>query len=442
MRLALCLALAAVAAPAAAQSVSISGNVSALVDHLPNVPRPGAAGADAVTELRLRAIVDAQIEPAPWLRFRFAALADGLAADRGGSVRGAAADALEAWAEVSGRLGDLRAGMTRLAWGRLDEVQPTDVINPIDVSRYLLDGRSEARMAVPLVRARFTPDDRVTLEGVLVPAFRHGRFDRLDEETSPFNLLNDLPPPVCAALPGVICDRWRFERHEPDGGDLQGGARLSLTTGRVDWSVSGWNGFMPFGLVTGPVPAAAPTLRLVHPRYTMVGGDVETVAGKWAIRGEAAYFPDRPVQTDNEATAYEGDSFEAGAGVDRRAGDFTLSGTVLFRRTHGWIKRPPSGFMGRLGFRDLYQETIHQSLSFVGGFSRTFNRDRVETRVFSLVNPADRAAFARGVLAWKPADDVAVETSIGWFIGDGDDVITQFGDRDFAYVRVKYYFGR
>jgi hypothetical protein len=62
--------------------------------------------------------------------------------------------------------------------------------------------------------------------------------------------------------------------------------------------------------------------------------------------------------------------------------------------------------------------------------------------VFALVNPEDEAAFVRGVLSWKPVADLAVETSIGWFVGEGDDAITRFGDRDFAYVRLKYYFGR
>jgi hypothetical protein len=81
-------------------------------------------------------------------------------------------------------------------------------------------------------------------------------------------------------------------------------------------------------------------------------------------------------------------------------------------------------------------------VSLVTGFSRTYNRDRVETRMFALINPADKAGFLRGVLSWKPLDDVAVETSVGWFAGEGDDVITQFGDRDFGYVRLKYFFGR
>jgi hypothetical protein len=438
----LCAALAA-AVPLHAQTASITGNVSAIVDHLPNVPAPGAAvGKDRVTELRLRAIVDAQLDARPWLRFRFAGVADGLAADRGGAVRAATADALEAWVELSGPGADLRAGMSRIAWGRLDEVQPTDVINPIDVSRYLLDGRSEARMAVPLVRARLFPSDRLTLEGIIVPHFRQGRFDRLDEPSSPFNLLADASPAE-AAFPGfcgpvfTCAERWSFTR-EPLEGRVQAGARATVTTGRVDWSLSGWRGFLPFGLVARGDPRTG-IASLEHRRFTMLGADFETVRGKWAIRGEAAFFPARPTQGGAGVGIFESDALEAGAGVDRRAGDFTLSATVLLRadaRRH----RTPEWPLPRQPYKIVDERLT--DVSIVGGFSRTFNRDRVETRVFSLVNPEDRAAFVRGVLAWKPADDVAVETSIGWFIGEGDDLITRFGDRDFGYVRLKYYFGR
>ena len=422
------------ATAAAAQSTTFTGSASALVDHLPNVPAPGLATSGATraaTELRLRLMIDTQVDPRPWLRLRLAGVADGLAADRGGGVRDANADALEAWIELAGARADLRIGVGRLAWGRLDEVQPTDVINPIDVAKFLLEGRSEARLAVPLVRARLLGGESIRLEGVLVPAFRAGTFDRLDEATSPFNLLLDLPGPACP--PGVPCPpRWTFVRDSPESGAMQGGARVSATTGRVDWSVSGWNGFVPFGLISGVSPSNPAALRLTHPRYTMLGADVETVIGQWALRAEAAYFPDRPLQVANQPAVFEGGSLEAGAGVDRRAGDFTLSGTVLLRREDTLTQVA----------RDVIHGDVRTSLSVVAGFSRTFNRDRVETRLFSLVNPGDNAAFVRGVLAWKPADDVAIETSAGWFAGEGDDVITRFGDRDFAYLRVKYYFGR
>src|SRR5688500_6347834 len=85
----------AAAAPCAqAQSTSLTGSLSAVVDVLPNVPR-----SDVIGELRLRAIADARFDAKPWLRFRFAGVADGLAADRNGTVRDARADALDVWVE-------------------------------------------------------------------------------------------------------------------------------------------------------------------------------------------------------------------------------------------------------------------------------------------------------------------------------------------------------
>ena len=416
-------ALALPAMPVHAQTTSITGSVSAIVDHLPNAP------AGAATELRVRALVDAAIDPAPWLRVRLAGVADGLAADRQGAVRDVAIDAREAWVEFAGRRGDLRAGAGRLTWGRLDEVQPTDVINPLDVATYLLEGRSEARLPVAFVRGRVFAGESLRLEGVIVPVFRRATFDRLDEASSPFNLLADLPPPPC--LPGFECaGEWSFARETPDAGRLQGGARLGVTSGRVDWSVSAWRGFEPFALVDGL--AGAFTLRQTHPRYTMLGADMETVTGPWAWRAEAAYFPGRSLQVEGESAVFEGDSLEAGAGLDRRAGDFTLSATVLVRR---------QDVATRASAPDALAISVRTNVSLVGGFSRTYARDRFETRVFTLVNPEDRAAFLRGVLTWKPADDVVVESSVGWFAGEGDDVITRFADRDFVYLRMKYYFG-
>ena len=93
----------------------------------------------------------------------------------------------DAFAELTaGRL-DVRAGFARVVWGRLDEIQPTDVVNPLDVSRFFFEGRSEARLPVALVRASVFLSDAASVEAVYVPVFRRGRFDLLDEPTSPFN---------------------------------------------------------------------------------------------------------------------------------------------------------------------------------------------------------------------------------------------------------------
>ena len=48
-----------------------------------------------------------------------------------------------------------------------------------------MEGRSEARLPVGLVRARTFLPRSTTLEAVYVPHFRRGRFDQLDEPSSP-----------------------------------------------------------------------------------------------------------------------------------------------------------------------------------------------------------------------------------------------------------------
>ena len=127
-------------------------------------------------------------------------------------------------------------GASRIVWGRLDEFQPTDVVNPLDLSKFLLEGRSEARLSVGLVRGRVFLPGSATLDLIAVPGFRAGRFDQLDEPSSPFNFASfrrrlsnaafrRSGPRACRAAPGsaprpaawiggprLIADSGRFPR--------------------------------------------------------------------------------------------------------------------------------------------------------------------------------------------------------------------------------------
>jgi hypothetical protein len=136
-----------------------------VLDHLPN--RDATRAARARTSRR-------KDRAGQRLRLTASGFAEGLLADRGGRVTDATAEAQELNAAFHARRFELTAGLGRVVWGRLDELQPTDVINPIDVSRFFFEGRSEARLSVPLVRARVFAGDRVSVEGVYVPFFRAG----------------------------------------------------------------------------------------------------------------------------------------------------------------------------------------------------------------------------------------------------------------------------
>ena len=413
-------------------TLTIGGAIAIVADVL---PREDAA------EARPQILVDFTGRRGQWLRYRAEVLVEGLAAHRdGGTATDFVARPRDAWVEVGGAHGDLRAGYGRLVWGRLDEIQPSDVINPLDTAKFLLDGRSAARLPVTFIRGRVMPSERLIFEGVLVPVFRRGTFDELDEPTSPFNLIRDAVLPAGVALsPGID-----YQTPATTWSNVSGGGRVLATIGRVDVAAAAYRGFDGFGIVQfvpefSPVPASpvgatpgegqvAPTVvgRLVEqfPRFTMISGDFETVAGEWAIRGELAAFVEKQFGGVTRPGVVDGRALDAGIGVDRRTGDYRVFGSVLVRRE--WSADEPA-----LGGTNV---------SLVGSVDRTFDRDRYLARAFAVVNPGDGSGFLRGLLVWTARDNLAVELSAGAFLGSGDDTISRFNGRDFVVARIKYSF--
>jgi hypothetical protein len=269
--------------------------------------------------------------------------------------------------------------------------------------------------------------DDAWLEGVYVPAFRRARFDLLDEDTSPFNITPDPQLAVCLAI-GCPPLPLPVEARRPDGswGNAQGGARFNATIGTLDWSVSTYRGFDAFPLVSLEAVGQSALLASTHPRFTMVGADFETVRGEWGMRGEVAVFVDDSFQGAN-LVVVPGASWDAGLGVDRRAGNYQFSGTVLVHR-----ERPDA-----VAGSGLEPRT---DLSLLFSSDRTFARERYRLRAFSVFNTSERSAFLRAIGVATLTDDLALEGSGGWFLGDGRDTIGRFDDSDFAYLRLKYYF--
>jgi hypothetical protein len=412
-----------------------SGTVSITSDLFPNRGNTG--------ELRARVFAEKVFDPHPALLVTLSGFAEGLLArrpvgapPRNGRVTDAVARVVDANVDYKTKRLDVMAGFTRIAWGRLDELQPTDVINPLDASRFFFESRSEARLPVALVRVRGYLTEQATLEAVYVPFFRRGRFDQLDEATSPFNVEAAFAPdtPVCLAigcptLPPVVIDRRDPAR---TAGNAQGGARFSTTNGRVDWSVSAFRGLEPFGFATAgsPAPSAAfLPIDVVHPRFTMVGGDLETVRGEWGLRAEVAAFLDDNFQSST-LRIVKGTSVDAGVGVDRKAGDYRVSATALFHR-------------------EAYEESIspgavpdrgRSDVSLIVSGDRSFSRERYGLRTFAVYNANESSGFLRAIATAKVRDNVTFEGSTGWFIGNGRDLVGRFGDSDFLYGRLKYYF--
>ena len=420
--------------PASAQTVqSPSGHVSLFADYVPN-------RGDTV-ELRGRVFAEEKINLSPRLHITASGFVEGLLARRpvtGDSrlptkrrVEDAVVRVQDAHVDFAAGRVNLLAGFARVAWGRLDEIQPTDVVNPLDVSRFLFEGRSEARLPVALLRARVFVSEAASIEGVYVPFFRRGRFDLLDEPSSPF--VPDTRPGsdlvVCLALGCPTPPLVFVQEPGRSAGNGQGGVRFSSTSGRVDWSLSAYRGFETFALYEFLPPAGnGPALVAGrHPRFTMVGGDFETVRGAWGIRGEVAAFLTDNFQAERIAVV-DGSSIDAGVGIDRKAGFYRVSGTVLLHRETYDEPLTPGAARDRT------------DLSLVVSADRSFARERYKVRAFGVANASQQSGFARVIASAELRDDLLLEGSAAWLLGDSDDVFGRLSDSDFACLRLKYHF--
>ena len=157
----------------------------------------------------------------------------------------------------------------------------------------------------------------------------------------------------------------------------------------------------------------------------MLGGDFETVTGPWVVRGEVAAFTRDAFQAPAAAAPLTGHSFDAGAAVDRKAGDYRISGQVL---VHAEAYDPAFGVAGRT------------DVSLIVSADRTFAREKYQGRLFGVYNPENASGFVRGIAGATLRDNVALEGSLGWFAGSGADAISRFADSDFVYLRLKYFF--
>jgi hypothetical protein len=361
--------------PLAAQGVD--GYASVMADAVP--------GAETA-ELRARVLAERRVDLGARVRLTAAGFVEGLVADRGrfGTRTDAVLRARELHAEVLWPRADLRVGLSRVVWGRLDELLPTDVVNPLDLTRFLFEGRAEARLAVPMVRARLLPGEAFSLDAVYVPIFTRARFDDLDEASSPFAIA---PP-----LPAVRREPPRTLRN------AQGGVRATATTGRVDWALTAYRGFEPLPEYVSEAGAISER----YPRFTLVGADFETVRGRWGIRGELAR---------------RGESVEGGAGLDRPAGEYRFASHLLVARRRG-----------------------DTDLSLVGSIERSWARATRSLRAFAVYNASEGSLFARAVATLSLRDHVGLELSGGAFAGRGDDVLGRLTSRDFLYVRLKVFY--
>jgi hypothetical protein len=216
---------------------------------------------------------------------------------------------------------DLRLGMQKFAWGKLDRYQPTDVLNVQRYSDPFLLDEEERKIAVPAMQASyFLPrrdwipeESRLTL--VWIPQYFPYRFPLLGERWFPPAGV----PPSSFPVPQLMTSipvGFRLNNTSPPSFSMANAgyaARLSGFARGVDYALCYYHGFdrAPAFRLTAeasgePLPvfpfvqnvSAQTTLSPVFRTIDLVGGDAAYAWGDFTVRIEGAFIAGRPFSRD------------------------------------------------------------------------------------------------------------------------------------------------
>ena len=201
---------------------------------------------------------------------------------------------------------DIRAGIQRFAWGRLDEYPSNDLLNPWDYTQFLVKPLEDRKIGVPSVSAIVNKGDW-TFDTVWVPVFVPYRLPLPNERWSGISGASAL-----SQIPNV-----EIVPAEPDlPSRTIGNGSIALRArhaGEVEWALNFFHGYDPkpvfrtTALVIDPQPGEV----LIDPGYTpdfhkitSFGVDAAAVTGAWSLRAEAAYILNRYYNIRSELWGY------------------------------------------------------------------------------------------------------------------------------------------
>jgi hypothetical protein len=201
---------------------------------------------------------------------------------------------------------ELRAGVQRYAWGRLDEYPINDLLNPWDYTRFILRTLEDRKIGVPSLSANLNRGNW-SLDAVWVPMLVPYRLPMPNERwfgESGISALTRIP-------------NGEVVPEEPDLpprtiGNSEAGLRVRHA-GDIEWALNLFYGYYPrpvfktTALVINPQPGKV----LIDPGFvpdfhkmTSIGMDAAAVKGDWSLRAETAYSFSRWFNTRQELWGY------------------------------------------------------------------------------------------------------------------------------------------
>lgn len=202
---------------------------------------------------------------------------------------------------------DVRAGIQRFTWGRLDEYPPNDLLNPWDYTQFLLKPLEDRKIGTPSVSATLNRGD-LTYDAVWVPVFVPYRLPMPDERWAGSSLASMLAQYIPNAR--IVPQQPDLPDHTIENSNI--GLRIKRS-GEIEWSLNFFHGYDPRPVFKTTAFTILPQggAVIVDPGYvpdfhriSVIGMDAAAVRGDLSLRAEAAYSFNRYLNIRRELWGY------------------------------------------------------------------------------------------------------------------------------------------
>lgn len=336
----------------------------------------------------------------------------------------------ELYLEHSGDILDLKLGIQRFAWGRLDEYPANDLLNPWDYTQFLRKPLEDRKIGVPSLSASVNSSDW-TYHSVFVPWLVPYRLSMPDERWSG---ISTRPIPNVEYAP----QEPNLPSRSIENSNV--GFR-ALRTGEIEFAVNLFHGYDPrpvfrsTSFVVEPIgdkilidPGSVPDFH----RITSFGMDTAFVKGDWSFRAEAAYAFNRYFNVKRELWGYpsvpapgvyplnpievKSDSLDYGLGTDYRPfedGLLTIQAqqTVIVDRTDA-----------------LYDRKVETILW--GSLKIGWLNQKLETGLLLAYNPEHGAIMTKANVGYTFTDSWKAGVSGIFFDGPSQSIFGRYGRND------------
>lgn len=391
----------------------------------------------------------------------------------------------EAYLDIYTDNADFRIGIQKFAWGRLDEINPTDNLNTEDLTQASLNEESERKIGVPALKANVYTD-LINIELGWVPRYVPYRLATSEERWFPPVLRAPDTIPTGTMIGDIpvtgIYEEIDLPAFTLDNSEL--GIRASRYIAGWDLSVSYFRGYDTMPVYTVPTEliinlenilsfdTAVDALAHVTPKLHQMqvfGCDFSTTYGPFTIRGEYAYFDGKyytrkteDVLADEITLAKQQDimeeflrelirsgftktrqtfllepdfelqmdSMKYGIGLDYIHGDTTLSGQLIQEYIPDYDSHKP------IRFNDGGYDTI-----ITLALKQYFLQNTMEANLDMIYNFNFKYYLVRPWLAYNFSDSIKATLGLIWLGGEDEySLIGQYEDNDQVYAKLRYSF--